>query len=117
MGLDISASISATATLHTLSAPPNTKARFNTSVYLASNTSLVYLSEVDADDEAPSTTAAPLSTLQQLVTGVSLTGNQPGGMFELWVDGSSQIRSRASSTPTLYLQTVGWTDRRGRDAG
>ena len=72
----------------------------------------LYLSSLDADDEAPSETSAPLAT----VTIVTATDYEPTGPHYIRTNVSGQIRSRASSADcTLIIATLGWIDRRGKD--
>ncbi len=69
-----------------------------------------YVSPLVALDEAPSTTAAPLFTIDN-----SVAAYQPN--FEILTDTSAQIRARSGGgTGTLRVATLGWIDPRGRNA-
>ena len=70
-----------------------------------------YISSPDANDEAPSDTAAPLSTL------AAQPNDNSTMIMQVRTDTSGQIRSRASiATVDVYkVSTLGWIDTRGRD--
>lgn len=121
--LDISANNPGTSAVsRTLSVPTSIQvwALFNFSYVNTSNSvaAVIGFSELDRADEAPSNTAAPLTAAGVVgnSTGQNTTG--AGVHRPLRTNTSAQIRSRASASDancTLYIATVGWIDRRGRD--
>jgi len=70
---------------------------------------ITYLSCPDANDEAPSTSAAPLASIGGESNVVSY--------MEVYTNTSAQIRVRGdtASVNEFDITTLGWTDRRGRD--
>jgi hypothetical protein len=65
----------------------------------------------DETDAAPSLTAVPLLT----VTNVGSSSGTPATQITALSNASGQIAARSDVSQTLYLQLIGWTDRRGRD--
>jgi hypothetical protein len=106
----------AAAVTRTLTVPTgvNVYAVFNCIARDTTPTALgIYLSDLAANDEAPSTTAAPLGTFW-----ANNAGDPSAFMSMIRTNTSAQIRSRvdASSANTiLKIATLGWIDRRGRD--
>lgn len=79
----------------------------------------VYISSPDQDDQAPSSTAAPLATLELplLNGGANRAQAMTVGNLEVWSDVSAQIRTRFNASDAddeLLLVTNGYMDRRGR---
>jgi hypothetical protein len=76
---------------------------------------VAYLSDLAVSDQAASATVAPLGTFgDNVLTQVDLFSNA-----NIRTNTSAQIRSRLSGSDanvTLYIATLGWQDRRGRDA-
>ena len=77
--------------------------------FYQSTGSVIYVSPLDVDDEAPSSNTPPLGQ-----------GSDGSGEFsfnyEVRTNTSAQIRHRQSSgTANLNIATLGWVDRRGRD--
>lgn len=110
---DNTAAIGATATLITLSAGPNTKARMSLTNVQTSNTETqTILTRTDQTDIAPSSTLCDLAFRstgsQQRPTSIHRT---------ITVDGSSQIRGRCNNAllQESNITTHGYIDRRGRD--
>jgi hypothetical protein len=68
-----------------------------------------YISPLTTTDIAPSATVAPLSNAG--TSGASTGGNQ----LMVRTNTSAQIRTRNSANARLFLATIGWYDRRGRD--
>jgi|GEM_PF-3569951 len=70
---------------------------------------ITYLSCPDANDEAPSTSAAPLASIGGESNVVSY--------MEVYTNTSAQIRVRGdtASVNEFDITTLGWIDRRGRD--
>ena len=106
--LDHDGSGSTSGSLITLSVPPDVKVNaFGNFITACDN---VYLSSPDQDDQAPSSTAAPLST--------SKVGDSSHTIGNVWgptrTNTSSQIRERCSEATTLDIVTLGWADRLGR---
>lgn len=114
--LDINASTSSTsAILRTLSVPSGVQVgvKLITHLQISAFNMNCYLSSPDVNDEPPSGTDAPLSTVH--------TSNPDFDTEQIVLartNTSSQIRSRMSNanTVTLRIVTLGWVDRRGRDA-
>jgi len=75
---------------------------------------LVFVSHVEAADQSPSITAAPLLTAGN-VAGVSRA--TMAAHFMVKTNTSGQITARADASPsTLRVAVVGWIDQRGRNA-
>jgi hypothetical protein len=71
------------------------------------------LSDLAADDEAPSATVAPLGNFR----GVS-AGEGVGVELRIRTNTSGEVRSRlnaSTANTSVKIATVGWIDRRGRD--
>jgi hypothetical protein len=78
----------------------------------ASTTFAAIISDLSASDQAPSLTAAPLGN----VGGGASTMESEKRVF---TNSSAQVRTRISASgggQQLYIATLGWIDRRGRDA-
>lgn len=104
--------LGASATLYTLSVPTGVQVHvfFNHYGDSGVSNSIVYFSSPDADDEAPSNTAAPLVTMRG-------DTNPPGmPMRPVRTNTSGQIRARSNQAGIdVKIATLGWLDRRGRD--
>lgn len=120
--LDVTAANPGTsAVTRTLSVPTGIVvwAKLNTSATSSDVTNAAFysLSSLDRNDEAPATAAAPLMTSPRLLAAAA--GTQYGGsQMQVRTNTSGQIRSRFAGTTTsvtLYIATIGWIDRRGRD--
>lgn len=73
----------------------------------------VYLSDLATVDLAASTSAAPLASAGGSVISVPFIQ----GIMQVRTDTAASIRSRLNSTTgQLLITTLGWIDRRGRDA-
>lgn len=100
----------------TLTVPTGVNVQALCNVQLTSGTTsaLLQLSDLAAADEAPSDTAAPLSQIRTSSTiGVSSTSVQ------IRTNTSAQIRYRMGAgdgSTVVRIATLGWLDRRGRDA-
>lgn len=73
-------------------------------------------SDPAATDEAPSATAAPLANMGAVNNGAA---NLNEGGLTIRTNTSQQVRYRVSASgasDTIRIATLGWTDRRGRDA-
>ncbi|HYN39569.1 MAG TPA: hypothetical protein VES39_09980, partial [Rhodospirillales bacterium] len=103
------ASIAATATLLTISAPPLVAAEMTLAVSHASAIRYVIISGGDEADTAPT------STVHSVKTGAS--GAAWPWFLTARTNASRQIRHRADSTSGVLavLNTLSWIDRRGRD--
>jgi len=103
-----STAVGATAASVTLKVPTGLKvdAIANVIVVKASTGASVLISDPDQDDEAPSTSAAPLSNV-----GNVGDGNTVSYQMRLMTNTSGQwrVRSTAAST-TLRIATIGWRD-------
>jgi hypothetical protein len=78
----------------------------------------VYISELDKNDEAPLSTAAPLGQGMDLMTVATGTNTSAFGTIKTRTSTAAQVRSRLSvsdANVTLYAATLGWIDQRGRD--
>ena len=88
---------------------------FTANMDASTSTTVVVLSDLSANDEVPSESAAPLGLLRSAANG--LDSAFIGGGIR--TNTSGQIRSRFSSSTaaaTLRIATLGWIDRRGRDS-
>lgn len=75
-----------------------------------------YLSDLSLTDVAASLTVAPLGTV---LSQGGATAESQSVPVAIWTNTSGQIRSRLSFSTTdhtVYIATLGWLDRRGRDA-
>jgi hypothetical protein len=104
------------AVTRTLTVPTgiNVQAMFN--VYLQSTVvgSGGVFSDLAANDEAVAVAAAPLQMIGDS-TGTASTS----GSFVVRTNTLAQVRSRlraSDANTTLSMATIGWIDRRGRDA-
>ncbi len=100
-----------------LTVPPdvNIHAMVNLATAQGSNVFQHYLSDPAVTDETPSGTAAPLSSVFA-GSGASNGGN---GAHFVRTDTSARVRSRCTNAginDAIYVATLGWLDRRGRDA-
>lgn len=76
----------------------------------ATGTNFAYLSPLDANNEAAAAVRA------QIAIGNTINGTNYGASeFQVKVDTNSQIRQRVTSG-TLWVNTLGWIDDRGRNA-
>lgn len=75
----------------------------------------LYVSDLDANDEAPSTTAAPLASIGENFVAVG----QAAAEMRTRTNTSAQVRYRlslSSAATDIRAATLGWIDRRGQDA-
>lgn len=110
--LDVnSASVTTTASLHGLTVPTGIKVRSITNLRIATTDGFVYASSPDANDEAPSGTAAPLATAAR-----SSSINESQGGLVIRTDTSGQIRLRSTIVGGVdtWAATLGWLDDLGR---
>lgn len=101
-----------TAALLTLTVPTGVQvwAMFRARATSTANTSFIFTSP-DQSDQAPSVTAAPLSSL------IDNTAYTSAPTLIVRTNTSAQVRHRESAnTDTFYLSTFGWIDRRGKDS-
>lgn len=117
--LDVNAANPGTsAVTRTLASVPtgvNVHAELQVATNGGSTNAAAHLSDLAAADEAPSYSAAPLAT----VGGNFATGSAMTVQARVRTDTSAQIRTRINASgggQTLYIATLGWWDRRGRDA-
>lgn len=103
--------IETSATLMTMTAPPNMRARFMVYAFLSSAASHhVLLTETWQADTTPSSSNTSLA-------GSNATEGLASGEFTMRVDASSQIRHRGTNThasSVLRVRAIGWIDDRGR---
>lgn len=118
---DVSATMTTTAAAVTLTAPPNSIARFRASSAgdgtIAQGTdSVIIFSEIVEGNVTPAATSG-LASLS-FTSGDATAGNNDGsagGHFELRVDASSQIEHDSSvAEGTFDISALGWIDTRGR---
>ena len=105
----------ATAETRTLSVPPGVQcvARLNVGFLDPDTDATMYIRSTDSNDEASSKTAAPLGS-------VNCTDNVTGvGYVEVVTNTSKQITTRpdsgSGSNSDIYIATLGYVDRRGKD--
>jgi hypothetical protein len=119
--LDVNANNPGTsAVTRTLSTPLGVRVQANLTVIGEGNAFAgpggVYISDLSATDAAASSTnSSVFSYLSPNTTIDAILGAQVSVM----TDTSSQVRSRiqiSSANVTLYMSTIGWIDRRGRDS-
>lgn len=116
--LDLNASNQGTNAISlTLTVPTgiNVLAFFNANIVsTASGNYAIYFSDLDSTDAAASNTAAPLAQVS------NTAANQfNSGSVQIRTNTSAQIRYRvnvADANTTFRAATLGWFDRRGRDA-
>lgn len=108
------------AVSRTLSVPTGIRVKAYMSVALGTQTAaMIYmlLSDLSATDVAPSSTNFTLSAGYGAASGS--TDDQVGAQCSVWTSTGAQIRSRMGANDAqdkLYINTLGWMDRRGRDA-
>jgi hypothetical protein len=107
--LDYSAAGSATAALVTCNLPLGVKVKGYFALYVANGANGIYLSDPANADLAPSVTVTPLNSAQT-------SGGTINAQATCWTNTSSQIRHREINTGNVAIVTLGWKDRRGRDA-
>jgi hypothetical protein len=91
------------------------EAKINAVVIDSAQSGVGYLSPLDVNDEAASSTAGPLGQITWPNTGGSVIAAWSGAIR---TNTSSQIRSRLSTSGAstiLRIATLGWIDRRGKD--
>lgn len=116
---------STTATLRALTVPMGLKVKAEANVRWVNNAGggpsvsrLLFISCPDMTDQNPSTSAAPLSSMELFVAVNSgnVTDIGLAAKFTEFTDTSGQWRFDATAAITLYVATVGWQDFRGQDA-
>ena len=109
--LDFNSTITTTASLIALRVPPGVQVLADVNCYsTVVGFQNVYLSPPAANDEAPSTTAAPLGSLMSQVSGADHTAAR-----RVLTNTARQIRARSSvATTTFRVATLGWCDLRGK---
>lgn len=113
---DVSATFTTTETAVTLTAPPNSMARFRASA--TGNTSVnsgvvLILQEIVEGTVTPSDTTGLAS-----LAANDLANHADAGHYELRVSATSQIEhdaEAATGSPTFDISTFGWIDRRRRN--
>jgi hypothetical protein len=76
--------------------------------------SAVYISDPAVTDTAASTSAGSIYLYQ----GAAAAVGQGGAQVRVFTDTSSQVRTRLNTSAagtSLYMSTIGWNDRRGKD--
>jgi hypothetical protein len=101
----------------TLTVPIGLKVRamFNSTLVINTASAQVYFSDLAANDEATSVTNAPLAQMSNF--GVAAGQSAVG--LEITTNTSAQIRYRLNASDgssIIRIATIGWIDRRGRDA-
>ena len=92
----------------TISAPLGVRTEVKINIGLNDNTTS-YVKSTDVDDEAPTTTVAPLGTATTTAGGTTFQA-------KVFTDLASQINYRQLHARTIYVSTIGYKDFRGRDA-
>lgn len=113
--LDQNGTIGTTAANVALSVPSGVKvwAKMNIFITKSSAEGAVHIYSPDTSDQGASRTAAPLASVAE---ANSSDGESTGGLT-VRTDTSSQVRVVANTAAvTLRIATLGWIDRRGRDA-
>ena len=103
----------ATRTLASVPTGVNVMALLNLANIQNTNPFRTYLSDLASDDEAPSSSAAPLSSIHP-----SFGASEAATQIVVRANTSAQIRSRCSNAGVadiIRVATLGWFDRRGRD--
>jgi hypothetical protein len=101
--LDIDTTQDTSANSHTLSVPTSYQVEANVNCFFTTNN--LYLSSLDANDEAPSESAGPLVTIH---TGT--TGNN----VKVRTSSAGQVRARSDGGATaLRIATLGWVESVG----
>lgn len=99
------------AVLTALTVPTGVRVKAFVSAYVG-DTGL-YLSDPEVDDEAPSSSAAPLAQIGESTGG---TATSVHGHAAVWTNTSARIRRRSGANVSCRIATLGWADARGRDA-
>lgn len=104
------------AVTRTLSVPTGipVQALFTSRVLAGGGTPSFHYSDLAANDEAPSSTAAPLASHVVVAGGTAAEGSPQ----RVRTNTSGQIRTRTSNSGVdtiLRIATMGWEDTRGRD--
>lgn len=76
------------------------------------------ISDLSTTDTAPTLALASVGLLAALNPNTSST-NIIAGELRIWTDSSARVRSRlnnSGATTDLFMNTLGWVDRRGRDS-
>jgi len=117
--LNVDDTVTTTPSLHTLSAPPNTEAIINVQVRRTAAAAAVLIMSRDMSASlAVSDNATPLAShgYRMSFDTVGLNDGRTYQEMRVRVDASSQVRIVADNSLTLRVATLGWVDRRGRDA-
>lgn len=103
-----------TLTLASVPTGVNVQAIFNSFQASGATSSLAYFSDLSAADEAVSSSATPFGNI-----GTNSSGFAVGNQFQIRTNTSAQIRFRSlqsDGSRVNNVATLGWIDRRGRDA-
>ena len=97
----------------TIDAPPNTLAQINFGMYSTIGTGVAAyaaITDLSSTNYVPSSTQYTLRFITNVTTAMANT------LVNVFTSASSQIRQRYTSgiVPTMDIQTLGWTDTRGR---
>lgn len=105
-----------TATLRTLMVPIDVPVEALLNVWMQNSTAVdggTYFSDPNVNNDAPSSTAAPLSSIF-----AHTSANTCANQIRVKTNTSAQVRTRVQTSDagtTLRVATYGWVDRRGRD--
>lgn len=115
---DVNENVSTTAESKTLSAPPNSWAVINFHVNNGEEAAGIYISPTFVTDQAPSSTASPLSSLwdEHSLSANLVDQVDAAGTMTIRVNSSSQARLRCMNSTNVDLVTLGYIDPRGKDA-
>jgi len=112
--MDINATDTSTAATRTLTVPTGVTVKALLNAFIAStNPAATYISSLDVNDDAPSTTATIIPNVgSDTGTGTRSISVQ----VQVWTNTSGQVRTRSAASTTLRISTMGWVDNRGRVA-
>jgi hypothetical protein len=106
---DLNGTANLAHSLETLTVPTGRPVIAHTNIYSTSDGKGLYISTPAQDDEAPSTSVAPLATLGE-VGGVSDNG-RGSGPSDFLTDASGRVDTVSTADGnTLVIVTLGWTD-------
>jgi len=108
------------AVSRTLTVPSGIRVKVSIGVYLLHNTGVTQcfglITDLSANDRTPSATDHNFTATQEDLGGGS--SGRDAAALQVFTNTSAQVRSRISQSSagsTLYINTFGWRDRRGRD--
>ena len=115
---DVDVTEDATANTRAISTPLGVQCLANLNVFAQDVSNLVmgvYVSSLDANDEAVSLTVSPFGSVYGASGPLAGQTHYMAVNMRVWTDTSSQIRTRADQSLTLRIATLGWMDLRGKE--